>query len=319
MGSNFCTFEASRFWRELLVTEFPLREYRVDYDGCSIFLWKHRLHDRFISTPFRDRLALGWDGSLSPNLSLSVLEMRIRDSLSKGDSESRIILKDILPYLKQENGTALALSQSHTNCDVSLDDGIMTRIDRSARKNLRKAREDYGLQFCVNSLGTFEDFFSLYLQTRKRLGVAPYRRSFFQKIFDVMGEYSFVFSCRQGNSDVGYLICYVHNEELISAHIAYDYMKRHMKIADFLYLNTFEWGLKNRYTNYRFGGDYNSQKSLISSKVKLGAVPRTQMDFVLPKGSYTFRDTNTLVQSFLKRIPTAVYSPVALATLVYFE
>ncbi|NNG03718.1 MAG: GNAT family N-acetyltransferase [Inquilinus sp.] len=304
------TFEAGEFWRSVLARAFALRERAIAFAGAEIVLWKHPLHGRWVSTPYRDRLAIRWSGD-APVLDLDLLARAM---------PGPFLLKDVGPYLgiapAAENR---ALRQQHTNADVLLDENIRERLDRSARKNLRKAGEEYGLVVDTDPVGCFEDFWNCYLATRRRLGVAPYEKRFFGLLFDGLGGPVRLFRCRRDAHTLGYLLCYVHSDEMISAHIAYDYESRRMRTADFLFLNAFFWGAANGFRTYRFGGDYNNQTSLLAAKRKLGAVTRQQYDFEEPVAALDVDDPNALVRRALRLTPMPLFRHAGLLTRLYFR
>jgi hypothetical protein len=208
---------------------------------------------------------------------------------------------------------------SYINSYVTLDSGLEGRFHSSARKNLRKAEQDYELLLAVNPSDNFESFYDLYVETRRRLGVLPYSRSFFRRLFDWRGTASVVFACRSGRTDLGYLICYLHGGEMISAHIAYDFGQRHKRIADFLFANAFRWGRANGYERYRFGADNGNQAGLIQSKVKLGAVPYEQIDFQIPVAPAAKDDPDSVARQIIRAVPRPAFGLLHVLTQGYFR
>jgi hypothetical protein len=307
-----CTFEASSQWRTLLKTEFPVREVRLNADHYSLYLWTHKFHSKAISTPFRDRLAMEWGGS-APSLA-DINRLLINASLTS------VLLKDVGGLLQIDEGeNSECFERNFINCDVMLDADLEKRFSHAGRKNFRKAMEDYGLEIRINVNGSFESFYNLYLDNRKRLGVLPYMASFFKHVFDWRGQASVVFSCHQADCVLGYLICYLHAGEMISGHLAYDFSQRHKRISDFLFINAFLWGRKNKFTNYRFGADNRNQESLIHSKEKLGATRRVQLDFHLPPSHVGIDQPHSFYRGLLRSMPNFIFRRTGLLTRVYFS
>jgi hypothetical protein len=296
----------------LLSAEFPVEERCIEGDGYAVVYWKHRWYRRLISTPFRDRIALCWDGDAPPRLA-------VEPFVTLGQRAGGILLKDIGGLI--DNGTSVDTwrRSSYVNSCVTLDSGLEGRFQSSARKNLRKAEEDYDLQFVVNPPDIFEPFYALYVETRRRLGVLPYSRSFFRRVFDWRGTASVAFACRSGRTDLGYLICYLHGPEMISAHLAYDFNHRQKRITDFLFANAFRWGRANRYERYRFGADNANQTGLIQSKVKLGAVPYEQFDFQLPVVPALKDDPDSVPRRIIRGVPHPAFGLLHVLTYGYFR
>lgn len=301
------TFEASTFFRRILRRCFPLREFSYEGDNYRLFLWKHPFYQRLISTPYRDRLALEWEGD----------EVRVdTDRLSRAFDRKTVVLKDVNQVL----GAGYALT-NQVNCHVSLDEEIELRFEPSARKNLRRSSQVYQLEFSANPVGEFESFYDMYLRTRHRLGVLPYPRRMFRQIFEALGGEAVLFRCRRADLPLGYLLCYLHGQEMISAHIAYDFAQRQLRITDFLFMSAFFWGRDQGYTRYRFGADPSSQEGLIRSKTKLGAQPRTQTDWLVG-GSRQFllqAQNSERLRALISRTPKWLYPWYSQGFWLYFS
>lgn len=295
-------------WRGILRDVFRLKEHVVEFDGGAIILWGHPLHRQLISTPFRDRAALlGDDVELKPETFANFNKV----------SQSYIV-KDV-PFIDGTNGEK-DYAHAFINSDVALDDDIEKRLDRSARKNLRKAQQEYGLELVVNPDGVFEEFYDLYLTTRRRLGVPPYPKRMFQILFDHLGENVALFACRSPTgTNIGYLMCYLHETEMISAHIAYDFTQRDKRIADFLFFKAFTWGRSQGFSNYRFGADNKNQEGLIWSKKKLGAVPRKQFDRCNGVNESKGDDPQSAIRRILRATPRWAFQHSSLMTYLYFR
>ena len=301
-----CTLEATPWWRSVMKRVFGLRERVVDLGRGELVLWRHPLYRRAISTPYRDRLGLAWEG---PPPGVDDLVEAVR-------AEEPVVLKDVGEL---ETPTRVAgLRQQHTNADVVLDEDLEKRLGRAARKSVRKAREDYGLEVDVDPRACFESFWEIYLDTRRRLGVPPYSRRFFALLFDALGGPVVLFRCRLDRRALGYLICYRHEDDLVSAHLGYEYRERHLKVADYLFVTAFLWGRDDGRQRYRFGGDYNNQISLIEAKRKLGAVPRPQYDYVTKPYRIQEDRPEALVRRMLRATPPRLFRRASLLTRIYF-
>jgi len=306
------TFEATAFWRGILDKAFWLREKGFEVDGARVLLWTHPFYRRAISTPYRDRMAISWDRPVNEIDQFALLE----GSRRFGD----VTLKDIFDVLPDKSADfGDAIRHQHTNSAVPLDEGVDSRLRRSAKKNLRRATEEFGLQFEVNPIGRFSEFYEIYLGTRKRLGVPPYEKLFFRLLFDGIGGPVVLFRCHDSKMTYGYLLVFLHGSEMISAHIGYDFSHREKKIADFLFVNAFRWGAKNGYSEYRFGGDYKNQDSLIFAKTKLGAETRAQWDLVVPPRPVVLDEPDSIVRKVLRSTPMAGFRHAGALTRVYFQ
>jgi Acetyltransferase (GNAT) domain len=309
-----CTFEATPFWRDVLDREFPVRCREVETASYRAFLWRHRLGKRWISTPFRDRLALEWTGQKPQALDTQQL---------LHGSRHHVLLKDVGDLLPSSHHAECRgyLRQEFTNSDVNLDNQVFSRLKHAARKNWRKARNDYGLECAINPPAAFEHFLALYHHTRRRLGVPPYPISFFRRLFDAIGPRGPVvlLAARDNRDAIGYLLCYLHGVEMISAHIAYNYELRHKRTTDFLFISAFKWGHDNGYERYRFGGDYNNQSQLIAAKEKLGAISRRQLDLESTATKTRADNPTGSVRRILRIIPASAFPYTAALTKVYFR
>jgi hypothetical protein len=163
----------------------------------------------------------------------------------------------------------------------------------------------------------FEQFYALYLQTRRRLGVLPYSRSFFRYWYDRSGDHTIILKCSDGATPLGFLLCYLHGDEMIPSLIAYAYDHRRSAITDLLHMHAFLWGRSQGYCNYRFGADDLDQTGLIDSKLKLGAVARRQLDYVRPEPA--FKLSNLAVRAIIRRMPPLLFRHASRLTRIYFS
>ena len=174
------TFEASDFWRDVVRRAFFLREYCLHGDGFDVIAWKHSAYAHLVSAPYRDRVALRWCSTPRP---LSLDDFR---RLTVGRP---LLAKDVGSLLALgESAAGADVRQRHTNSSVDLTRDVLARMNRSARKNWRRAREVHQLELRVNPRDAWGDFYSMYLSTRRRLGVIPYPRIFFRALLEGLGQ-----------------------------------------------------------------------------------------------------------------------------------
>lgn len=303
---EYSTFEATPFFRTLMRTEFGLKEVSASFESGEIIFWKHSLYNRYISAPFRDRAA-----HISDSHKLTTVKNL------KAPGSGILCIKDVEKITALPNG--FYLRNDYINSNVHLDSDIIARMEHSARKNYKKALNN-GLNITVNSFEYFDKFYRCYLATRKRLGVLPYSKNFFKYIInDKHTENRVFFTCMYENAPVGFLICYLHNGEMISAHIAYSYEHRNLRITDFLFINAFIWGAENNYTIYRFGADNKEQKTLLSYKRKLGAVHNEQYDAYFGPDRFYNNAENSLIRKCLAKTPAFIYPLSSIGTKIYFQ
>ncbi len=305
------TFEASSDWREILRL-FPVKERWLDGVGFRLYYWIHPLYRRAVSTPFRDRIALVWEGVAPPSrLDLAAVAVRI------GCADA--VVKDVGSLIAGLPDGQGGLVNDYVNSEVRLDGDIEKRFKRSARKNLRKAQEDYHLAIDVDPDGVFEDFYRLYLASRRRLGVLPYPSRFFRALFELRGESVVLFRCHSPEGVLGYLVCYLHGPEMISGHLSYDFDQRQKRTSDVLFMNAFQWGRANGFTTYRFGADNRNQTSLVEFKQKLGAVVRPQWDFHLHPKPMPDDRPDCPVRRLLRATPMPLFRHTGNMTGLYFR
>lgn len=305
-------FEASDFFRGVLKDEFRLKEFIFEDDNYSVILWKHPLYKTLISTPYRDRLALVYKGGTPKKINYAAICEKFKGY--------RIILKDIGLYLSADQ-QELSLNADFLNSDILLDPNLEKNFKYCVRKNLKRGVNIHNLAFEVNRLDYFEQFYRLHLKTRKRLGVIPYKKSFFKSLIQngVREKVAF-FSCKYNNSVAASLICYLHDDEMISGHLAYDYSCKELRANDFLLTNAFIWGRKNQYRIFRFGADYKEQASLLKFKQKFGAKVRSQLDFYSPcRNSESLGPArNAGIKKIIGLLPDFLYRLIDNATRIYF-
>lgn len=306
-----CTFEATSAWRKIL-RQFPLKERFWDGNGFRLYFWTHPLYKIAISTPFRDRLALVWDG-VEPPLNFDF------NSLAKSTGCYDLLLKDVGPFSSNITSMYPRVMNNYINCEVCLDQDIEKRLRHKGRRNIRKACEIYDLNLEINPEGIFEKFYKMHLSTRHRLGVLPYPKSFFAELFELRNEKVVIFMCRSPQGSLGFLLCYLHGIEMISGHMLYIFEQRHKRICDFLYLSAFQWGRDNGFTTFRFGADNRNQVSLIKSKEKLGGKPRAQWDFSLKQKSISENHPNSPIRRVLRATPKSIFKHMGKLTNVYFD
>lgn len=305
-----CTFEASSAWRKIL-GQFPLKERFLDGNGFRLYFWTHPLYKVAISTPFRDRLALVWDGEKPP------LDFDF-NSLVKSTGCDDLLLKDVGPFLSNTPSMQPRIMNNYINCEVCLDKDIEKRLRHKGRRNIRKACEIYDLNLEINPEGIFEEFYKMHLSTRHRLGVLPYPKSFFTELFELRNDTVVIFMCRSPQGSLGFLLCYIHGIEMISGHMVYIFEQRHQRICDFLYLSAFQWGRANGFSTFRFGADNRNQVSLIKSKEKLGATHREQWDFQLKQKLNSGNQPNSLPRRLLRSTPNSIFRHMGHLTKMYF-
>ncbi len=310
----YTTFEATSFFREIMGSEFWVNEEIYSDKRLELIFFKHKLSKTLVSTPYRDRAAIKFHEN---NASIDDCFEGVKDFL-KGKSA---IFKDLsvfsslsIDVSKYCNG-----SYSMVNSDVALDSKLESRLHKSAVKANRRAKEVFNLSFKVDSWD-IDRFYELYLESRLRLGVLPYAKSLFRKFAQGIGKKTVVFSAEDESGPIGYLICYLHGDEMISGHLAYDYSKRLKRVTDFLFLQAFIWGRNNGFVNYRFGSDHRSQEGLITFKERLGAVVRPQYDLLFGvEETHDGAQNNRFVTSLIKHVPMRLFRHSFLGTKIYFS
>jgi len=292
-----------------------LKERWVDGNGFRLYYWTHPLYRQAISTPFRDRLALEWEG-IKPPSQIDFSPLFFRAGFL---GRPNFVMKDVgLPVFKLPEAQG-GVVNDYINSEVILDTNIEKRFKHSALMSLYSAEKKYNLSIEVNSKSNFENFYQMYLLTRQRLGVLPYPSVFFRELFNLRGEKLIIFTCNSSEGILGYLVCYLHGNEMISGHTVYDFKQRHKRISDFLYLSAFQWGRTNGFKSYRFGADNLNQTSLIESKRKLGAIVRPQWDFHLHPKLICEDRPDSLVRRLLRATPATIFRQTGYLTNLYFS
>ena len=310
----------SDFWRELISAEFALKEVRINIPSGEVLTWQHKFFSRLISSPYRDRLAI----TTHRGRLLSAADLANFVEFSERIRRP-ILLKDVGSYISDrtfENHSNLfagkiALASYFTNSFVDLQKPI--NFAYSTRKNLRRATDVFLLEIAVNQNLDADRIYQLHLKTRKRLGVPPYNKSFFHRLLDQVGQHIVCFSCFYQKKLIGFLLCYLHHDEMISGQLGYLSEFSHTKVTDFLFSNAFDWGTSRGYEIYRFGADYVDQSGLIHFKKRLGAHAYPQFDCMINfKNVPTSYAKNQLAQKILKITPDVAYPITQRLTGYYF-
>lgn len=310
------TFEASEFWRKTISDNFFADVYSLETTSAEIFFWRSSLGGSYVSAPYRDRLAIrGFSLELGPD---------DLEKLALWSDGRPLIVKDIgssLPGIP-ETSERWQFHSGFTNSDVRLDslDTIRRNMSKAARKNIRRATEEYNLEIRINETLSVNRFYCLYLATRQRLGVPGYARSFIEYLFAQSPEQVLRITCWDDDRLVGGLLIYLHGKEMISAHLAYSFSERHKRVTDLLFFEAFKWGWEHGFATYRFGADDNYQAGLIDFKKKLGAVPRPQFDLLLGrKQSLSNAGINKVGKKILSGLPPSAFQLLCNSTRFYLR
>lgn len=140
-------------------------------------------------------------------------------------------------------------------------------LHRKVRWSVNKARKT-GLEFEMRSdiIGA-DRFYNLFLDTRRRLGVPTYSRSFFRQLTQQSNRARFCFATQNG-VDLAGIVLLLHAETAISGYAGNSRVGLRSRASDFAYWQAISWCSDHGYLSFDFGADSPHQSGLQEFKKK---------------------------------------------------
>ena len=164
-------------------------------------------------------------------------------------------------------------------------DDIKKLFNRNCRRNILKALESPLKLKIASTENELRDFYSLFLQTRKKLSLPPIPYKFFQALWQVFfskGNVTLLIAQHRGRSIAALLILKFKNlvvGEAIGECAEY----RKYRSSYFLFWNVITLSCKEGYRKYSFGRTSQINKGLLSFKRNWGTVEETLSDIFYPQ------------------------------------
>ena len=164
-------------------------------------------------------------------------------------------------------------------------DEIKKSFNRNCRRNILKAVESPLKLKVAKTENDLRDFYSLYLQTRRRLGLPPIPFKFFQalcQVFFSQENVTLLIAQHRGTSVAGLLILKF-KDLVIGEAIGDSTQYRKYRSSHFLFWNVIKLSHKEGYRKYNFGRTSQMNKGLLSFKRGWGTVEETLSDAFYPR------------------------------------
>lgn len=268
-------------WMNLTSETFGFKPiYLVETDNRNniigalpLFSVKTLFSNKIVSLPLRDK---GGAVCNSPEIEESLLDYAVEYTKSnrysymhiKTDNHEETQLLEKKGFIKKDEWTV-----SYIKLDNSFEETKKKFVDKRLNWAINKALRS-NLQFEEGStIDDIEDFYSIFLKNRKRLGVPPYSRKLFQNIYKYFiqkGSAKLFFVSKNGIRITAIIIFLLNNKayDVYSASLenAFEY-----RANDFQMYSVIKWLCENGYREYDLGADSPFQESLLNYKKKWGA------------------------------------------------
>jgi serine/alanine adding enzyme len=255
------------WWQDIVASAFEHPRYSLvahEQHGniCGI-LPLFRVRGRLVSSPLRDRGGVLGDAPACRALAAAARELGLRSRCSYA------LIKQGEPSTELECEKYRRLDHWITSIlDLPAD---RNRVKAPARRNVRTG-ERSGLQFEVNSSVEAADrFFSLFRETRRRLGTPTYSRPFFRLLSGQPSRARFCLVSREG-VDLAGIVLLLHGERVVYGYAGNSETGRPFRASDFAAWRAILWASESGYRSFDFGADSPNQTTLHQFKQKWGAI-----------------------------------------------
>jgi len=278
-----------------------------------------------VSVPFRDQ-----GGPLAHDASAFVDLIREAKDLSFQLKASRISFQRLesryyeLLYAEgfqtQKRGVDSILNLSDT------EDEYWWRLNSPTRRAIKKARKS-GIDVIIDTEGKYiKDFFELFVQIRRNLGVVAYPFSFFKRLFLSGSEGVKLMIARSHEGLViGGLMFLHHGNKAYSGYIGYAPRYLQFRVVDILFYETISWARQAGIKWFVFGTDSSHQESLIRYKKKWLAETEEVYTWHWTKAGkhYQMPDTDgpkfRLIRKVLRQAPKPLFFMLSRFSLYYWD
>lgn len=267
-------------WMDLTAETFGFRPiYLIDTDSrenisgvLPLFLVKTLFSNKIVSLPLRDK-----GGALynRPEIEEGLLDYAIdyaRENNSsyiniKTDNPEETELLERKSFVKKDTWVA-----SYIKLENNFDETRRMFTDKRLSWSINKAKKS-NLRFEEGTTpDDVEDFYSIFVKNRKRLGVPPYSKSLFYNIYNYFirkGSAKLFFVSKDGTRLTAIIIFLLNKRayDVYSASLtdAFEY-----RANDFQMYFVIKWLCENGYREYDLGADSPFQESLLNYKKKWG-------------------------------------------------
>lgn len=294
----------SREWATVVCRSFGFKERSLIglQDGriCALLpLWQTN-RGTLVSSPWRDRGDALCRGANDRREFLFALKKRKRSVIIKGWMDPQCVDGFFLEKYWVTHILDLTAGR----------DSIWKHVNKVLGRNIRKARNE-GL--VVSEDGSIEDlqhFYSLFVRTRKRLGVPTYPYSLFENILSCTSRDVFhLHVAFFGNVPVSAALILDGGDCAVYAYGAYDIRYQEMRANDLVIWQAIESSMRRGNKFFDFGADSPCQKGLHRFKRKWGAkavtLPVLRSERIDPEREDFSSDRYRLHRRLLSYVPSS--------------
>jgi hypothetical protein len=250
-------------------------------------------YKRLVSVPYRDR-----GGIIAEDQSMTscLLEggLAHMEDVNARYLKLRFMRDHLIElYSKQGAGLYSPRVTSIKKLDSLGGDILAGGVDPSLRRALRKTeKENLGFRDASSDAKAWDDFYEMFLRTRKRLGVPVYPRRFIKSLaaIAVPAGICKLFLVEKDGLPVAGGVFMVFGKNAIYAYGASDPWGWQFRPNDYLFYKTLQWCVENGVLSFDFGADERDQTSLLRFKAKWGVIhePAYEAIFVPNKAKNSY-------------------------------
>lgn len=277
-SSNNGTIYHLSVWKEIFESCFGYKAFylkSLDSSGRidaiePVFLVRNILTRKMVSIPFRDRGGPLWNNEIALQ---SILESIIR--LAIKNKTPLIQIKSVHPI--PLNITALLNFKEElywVRSLVTIDfttESLWKKIGAKTRNMIRQAQKE-SLVFKDEQLMNqpVREFYRIFLDTQKKLGIPPFPCRFFSMMYDalkVQGRIK-IFFVLKDEKPIASSIIFLFRNTAIYAYSSSLQTALSARTNDFMMWNILNWLLRNGFEYFDMGSDAPSQEGLLFFKKK---------------------------------------------------
>ncbi len=276
---------------------------------CGVFplFFIQSPYKRLVSVPYRDRGGIiAADESMASHLLDGGLAHM--EDINARYLKLRFLGEGFIELYSKKGGRSFSPRvTSIKKLDALNGDVLAGGVDPSLRRALRKTeKENLGFRDASNDAKAWDDFYEMFLRTRKRLGVPAYPRRFFKSLaaIAVPAGICKLFFVEKDGLPVAGGVFMVFGKNAIYAYGASDPWGWQFRPNDYLFYQTLQWCVENGVLFFDFGADERDQTTLLRFKAKWGVVhePAYEAIFVSNKAKDSYN------QKSPRHIPQAFYT-----------
>lgn len=280
-----------------------------------VFLVNSFFNRKLVSIPFRDRGGPVW---INENALRAILNQVI--DIGRVNRVQNIEIKSIIP-IPVDVVNLLSLHEerywihSFTRIDFT-PDKLWSILGSKTRNMIRQAqREDLSFEEDRNISDPVLEFYNIYLDTQKKLGIPPFPKIFFSMMYDQLKKNANIkiFFVTKMRKPIASSIIYFFKDTATYAYSAS--LKRSLtaRVNDFMMWNIFNWLIQEDYRIFDMGSDSPLQSGLLFFKKKWLAQQESIPFYYYNRGkrSQIYRNDSSLpVYNFYRKLYSRLPGPI---------